>query len=104
MSQPTLVKTLFSNLDGALPNLNAAGFYAESQVQALHIDTPLLARDPGTGDFTLRLRLQKTMVLGQPLTLFTFVPEQTTINAGGELEFTLSVRDDAALFRLQTEP
>jgi hypothetical protein len=98
------VNTLFSNLDGALPNLNDAGFYTELQVQALHIDTPLLSRDAGTGEFTLRLRLQKTTVLGQPFALFPFVPEQTTINAGGELEFTFSVPDDAAFFRLQTQP
>ena len=103
VSQPALVNTLFSNLDGALPNLNAAGFYTESQVQALHIDTPLLTRDAGTGDFTLRLRLQKTTVLGQPFTLFPFVPEQTTINALGELEVTFSTGDDAAFFRLEAQ-
>jgi hypothetical protein len=35
LSQPALVNTLISKLTGVLPNLNAAGFYSTSQVQAL---------------------------------------------------------------------
>lgn len=94
VSQPALVNTLYS---GA----NTASLYTPAQVQALHIDTPLIQRNPATGAFTLTLGLHKSpdLINYSP---FPFTGPGTTINAQGKLEFEFTVPDSAALFRLET--
>jgi hypothetical protein len=82
-------------------NLNGAGYFTPSQVQALHIDTPLIQRDTA-GVFTLTLGLQKSTTLlpggFQPL---HFTEAGTRINGAGKIEFQFTVPDNAAYFRLE---
>ncbi|NIP98626.1 MAG: choice-of-anchor D domain-containing protein, partial [Akkermansiaceae bacterium] len=46
VSQPELVSTFYAGANGA-------GLFTVDQVQALHVDAPLIARDPLSGLFTL---------------------------------------------------
>jgi uncharacterized delta-60 repeat protein len=101
-AQPALVNTLFASLGGALPNLNASGFYTQTQVQALHADTPLLTRNQATGEFTLTIGIKKSLDL-TTYQNFPFINPQTVINAEGKIEFRFTTGDDAAFFRLETE-
>ncbi|MEO5721702.1 MAG: choice-of-anchor D domain-containing protein, partial [Chthoniobacterales bacterium] len=103
VSQPALVNTLFSNLNGALPNLNAAGFYTTAQVQALNVGVPLIQRSP-TGVFTLTIGVEKST----DLSIFNPFPMNapgftTVINGAGKLEFRFTVPDNAAFFRLEAQ-
>jgi hypothetical protein len=100
VSQPALVNTFFSKLNNVLPNLNAAGFYTTSQVQALNIDVPLIQRNQSTGLFKLTIGIQKStnLMLFNP---FPFTALGTTINAQGKIEFQFTVPDNAAFFRLE---
>lgn len=82
-------------------NANFAGLYTPSQVQALHIDTPLLMRDPVTEHFTLTLGLKKSTDLVQ-WSEFPFTNPGTTLTNDGKLEFDFESQDDAAFFRLET--
>jgi hypothetical protein len=91
-SQPELVASLFDNANGA-------GLYTESQVQALHIDTPLIRREAG-GEFTLTIGVRRSTDL-QNFDPFPMSAPQTVINAQGELEFRFTVPDNAAFFRLE---
>lgn len=102
VSQPTLVNTLFSNLDSAPSNVNAAGFYALSQVQALNANAPLLTRNPATGKFKLTLGIGKSTDLTH-FTPFPFTAPETSINGQGKLEFEFTAPDNAAFFRLEAE-
>jgi FG-GAP repeat len=101
--QPALVNTLFSNTAGLQPNLNAAGFFTPAQVQALHLDAPLIQRDAGTGVFTLTLGLGKSTNLAVPNSFvpFPFTGPGTIINGQGKIEFQFTLPDNAAFFRLE---
>jgi len=101
VSQPDLVNTLFSNLDAVIPNLNAAGFFAQSQLQALNVEAPLLAKDSNSGLFTLTIGVEKAPQLTNFFP-FPMTAPQTMINAEGKLEFQFSAPDDAAFFRLES--
>ena len=95
LKQTELVNTYYSNANGA-------GLFTPTQVQALHIDTPLIQRD-GAGLFTLTLGLQKsTTLLPGSFLPFPFAADHTQIN-GGKIEFQFSSEDDAAFFRLETD-
>ncbi len=102
VNQTALVNTLFSNLNGVLPNLNASGFFTTAQVQALNVGTPLIQRNPTTGEFTLTVGVEKSPNLSS-FTPFPMTLPQTTINAQGKLEFQFTVPDNAAFFRLQAQ-
>jgi uncharacterized delta-60 repeat protein len=93
VSQPDLVKTLFTNA-------NAAGLFTASQVQTLNVGTPLIQRDPTTGQFKLTIGVEKSADLS------TFVPfpmtaPQTVINEQGKLEFQFAVPNNAEFFRIE---
>ena len=94
VSQPTLVTAFFADA-------NRAGLYTASQVQALHIGTPLIARNPATGQVKLTIGVKKatdlTSFLPLPLT-----SGSTVVNGIGELEFTFTPPDNAAFFRLES--
>jgi hypothetical protein len=92
VSQPALVATLNN---GA----NDAGFYTAAQVQALHVGTPLLQRDPVNGEFTLTIGMKKSVDLVD-FNPFQITAPQITINGSGELEIRFVSPDDAAFFRL----
>jgi len=102
VSQTSLVNTLFNNVGGAVSNLNAIGFFTQSQLQALNVNSPLLARDAFTGLFTLTIGVEKSTDL---INFFPFpmTTPQTTINAEGKLEFQFSSPDGAAFFRLEAQ-
>jgi Repeat of unknown function (DUF5650) len=91
-SQPTLVSNLFANA-------SQAGLYTTNQMQALNVDTPLLFKDPQTGDFALTIAVQKSTNLVQ-FSPFPMTPQQTTIS-NGNLLFQFTIPDSAAFFRLQ---
>ena len=78
------------------------GLYSRSQVQALHVGTPLLARDPGTGMFTLTLGLEQSPDLLQ------FVPmpmsaADVSVKDDGRLEFRFNPPGNTAFFRLSSQ-
>lgn len=101
-AQPTLVATLFSNLAGALPNLNAAGFFNPDQVQALHAGVPLIQRDSATGVFTLTMDWKKSTDLSTFLD-FPAQPPGVSVNPQGDIEFKFTSPDNAAFFRVETD-
>jgi predicted esterase len=94
VSQPTLVA-------GFLANANRAGLHTTAQVQALHVGTPLIARNPATGEVKLTIGVKKSIDLEHffalPLTSGT-----TVVNGVGDLEFTFTPPDAAAFFRLES--
>ena len=94
VSQTNLVNTYFSNANGA-------GLYTMSQIQALNVGTPLLAKDPLSNLFRLTIGVQKSTDLTQ-FSPFQMTAPQTLINTQGELEFRFSVSNNAAFFRLQS--
>jgi len=94
VSQPAFVNNLFSTANGA-------GLFTLSQVQALHVDTPLLTKDPIIGLFKLTIGVQKATQLTNFFP-FPMTAPQTTINAEGKLEFQFGAPDNAAFFRLES--
>jgi hypothetical protein len=93
----TLVPALFNNA-------NSAGLFTPSQVQALHVGTPLIQRNALTGAFTLTIGVQKSTTLA-PLSFqsFPIIAPQTTVNGAGKIEFQFTAPDNAAFYRLQSE-
>lgn len=94
-----------SSLPGtAIPGFSLQGevHYTAAQVEALHVDTPLLRRNPA-GDFTLTLGLQRSPDLERGnFTPFPMSPSATSI-IDGKLEFSFSSANDTAFFLLQAE-
>ncbi len=95
LAQPAAVTTFYGNA-------NQAGLYTTSQVQALHVDVPLLTRDPLTGIFKLTLGIQKATDL-QTFVPFPMTDPQTFINPQGKLDFYFTSPDNAAFFRVETD-
>lgn len=96
-SQPALVTALHS---GA----SSADLFTPSQVQALNVGTPLLTRNPATGEFTLTLGIEKSTTLqGGSFLPIPFTPGGTTINGAGEIELQFTSPDNAAFFRVQAK-
>jgi hypothetical protein len=93
VSQPALVSVLFNNANGA-------GLFTQSQLQALNVNTPLLAKDPATGFFKLTVGVEKATQLTN-FVPFPMTAPQTTINAEGKLEFRFASPDNAAFYRLE---
>lgn len=102
VGQTALVNTLFNNLSGAQSNLNAAGYYSATQVQALNAPAPLIQRHPTTGVFTLTLGVEKSTNLST-FTPFPMTAPQCVINGAGKLEFQFTVPDNTAFFKLQAQ-
>jgi uncharacterized delta-60 repeat protein len=95
VAQTSLVSNYYSNANGA-------GLYTTSQVHALNVGTPLIHRNPTTGQFKLTLDLEKSTNL-TTFTPFPFTAPQTTVNGQGKLEFLFTSPDDAVFFRLGAE-
>ena len=81
-------------------NANEAGLFTPTQLQALNVGTPLLAKDPNTGLFKLTIGVEKATQLTNFFP-FPMTAPQTTINGEGKLEFQFSSPDNAAFFRLE---
>ncbi|MBX7209617.1 MAG: choice-of-anchor D domain-containing protein [Verrucomicrobiaceae bacterium] len=77
------------------------GLFLTSDVQALNMDVPLLQKLPGTNQFKLIFGVQKSsdLIHFDP---FPLSAPQSTINAGGKLEFLFTVPDGASFFRVQS--
>jgi N-acetylneuraminic acid mutarotase len=88
-----------------LADPNTYDLYSSDQIQALHVDTPLIKRDASTGKFTLTLGLAKTPALGTvpfaPFAISNTDGKTTTINGAGKLEFTFPSTDNAAFYRVE---
>ena len=93
LAQPALVATLANNANGA-------GYYTSAQIHALNIGTPVLAKNPATGLFTLKLALKKSTNLSQ-FSPFPVTAPQTSVNGRGELEFNFQSPDNAAFYRVE---
>ena len=91
--QTNAVSILFNNANGA-------GLFTQPQLQALNVNTPLLARDPNTGLFKLTIGVEKATLLTNFFP-FPMAAPQTLINGQGKLEFQFSAPDNAAFFRLE---
>lgn len=81
---------------------NAYNLFTQSQLQALNVGSPLLTKNPTTGEFTLTLGVQKS----SDLTTFTALPmaaPQCTINGQGRLEFKFTSPTNAAFFKVQAQ-
>ena len=96
LSQPDLVASLFSGS-------NSAGLFTQSQLGALNVPSPLLARNPTTGEFTLTIGVEKSTTLTS-FTPFPFTAPQTLINTEGKLEFRFTSPDNKAFFILKSNP
>lgn len=70
---------------------NLAGLYTDSKVHALHIDTPVLARDSATRVFKLTIGMQKSSDL-LDWDAFPFNSPGTVINGDGEDRVPLHAR------------
>jgi hypothetical protein len=80
---------------------NNYGLYSLSQVQALHVGTPLLAKDSATGKFKLTIGVEKStnLVNFSPMAIPVGA---ATINAQGKMEFQFTSPDNAAFYRLES--
>jgi len=83
---------------------NTYGLNTVSQLQALNVNSPLLAKNPTNGMFTLTVGVQRA----PQLTNFALFPMSspgftTSINPAGNLEFNFTDANDAAFFRLQAQ-
>lgn len=102
VNQSALVTTLFSNLGGALTNLNSAGLYTAAQIQALNVATPMIQYNSATKLFTLTIAVEKSVDLIRFDPLPVTVP-QATITGDGKIEFQFGVPDKAAFFRVKAK-
>ena len=80
---------------------NTYGLYNLSQVQALNVGTPLLAKDSATGKFKLTVKAKKSTDLVNYSDM-PFSAEDAVINSNGEMEFQFTSPDNAAFFRLES--
>jgi hypothetical protein len=96
VSQPALVSTLMSNA-------NTAGLFTSTQVQALHIGTPLIARNPATGKFKLTMDWKKSTNLTDFLDFPAPPGSSVSINPQGDVEFEFPSSENAAFFRIGLE-
>jgi hypothetical protein len=84
-----------------LDSPNAHGLYNLSQVQALNVGTPLLARDAASGKFKLTVKAKKSTDLVNFSDL-PFSAGDAVINGNGEMEFQFASPDNAAFFRIES--
>ena len=84
-----------------MANPNNYGLYSLSQVQALHVGTPLIAKDPASGKFKLTIGVEKStnLVNFSPMAIPV---EAATINQQGKMEFEFTAPDNAAFYRLES--
>lgn len=80
-----------------------ANLYTANQLQALAVGTPVLKRDPGSGNFILRVKLKKSVTADD----WKDLPASTgnlRVAEDGAIEFEFSSPDNAALFRIEAGP
>jgi T5SS/PEP-CTERM-associated repeat protein len=89
-----------SNVTNTIAGTVRSGATVWSGAGLLGVNSPLLARDPLTGLFTLTIGVEKATDLTNFFP-FPMTAPQTTINAEGKLEFQFGPPDNAAFFRLE---
>ena len=90
-----------SGTDSVIADPNSHGLYSLSQVQGLHVDAPLLAKDPTNGKFKLTIGIAKST----DLVNFSPMPIDVgaaTINSQGKMEFEFNATENAAFYRLES--
>ena len=92
-----------SKVNALLANAASAGLYTSTQLQALNVGSPLLAKG-ANGLFTLTIGVQKST----NLTTFSPFPmdsagTSTMIDESGNLQFTFPGSDNAVFFKLQSQ-
>jgi len=80
---------------------NSYGLYNLSQIQALNVGTPLLAKDSATGKFKLTVKAKKSTDLVN-FSDMPFSAADAVINSKGEMEFQFTSPDNAAFFRIES--
>lgn len=95
VNNAALVTTLMSKA-------NTAGLFTASQVQDINVGSPLIQRNPSSGEFTLTFGVEKSTNLSS-FVPFPMTAPQTLINGQGKLEFRFTVPDNAAFFRLKAQ-
>lgn len=90
VAQSEMVAVYFSSA-------NTNGLYTTSQVQALHVGSPLLARDPASGIVTLTLQLYQSadLLYYEPMPM-----DDAIIDEDGKLVFRFSPPGNTAFYRL----
>ena len=81
---------------------NAFDLFSSAQIQALHIDAPLLRRDAATGEFELKLGAWKSVGLGD-FSPLSFAAGDLSVSPSGEILFRFSSPEGAAFFRVDAE-
>jgi formylglycine-generating enzyme required for sulfatase activity len=84
-------------------NAGAAGLFTSTHVQDLNVGIPLMQRNHLTGEFTLTIGVDKSTNLST-WTPMPMTGPQVLINGQGKLEFRFSSPDNAAFFRLKSQP
>ncbi len=79
---------------------NATGRYSGSQLQAMNPGTPLLPKNPATGNYKLTVAVKKSIDL-MDFDPFPMSAPQTTINAQGGAVFQFSSPQPKAFFLLE---
>ena len=96
VSQPSLVNALMTNA-------NVANLFTPTQVQALHVGTPLIQRNPATGKFKLTMDWKKSTDLSSFLDFPAPSGSSVSISPQGDVEFEFPSSDNAAFFRIGVE-
>ncbi len=93
VNQAALVNTYFTTA-------SQNGLYTQSQLQALHVGTPMITRDPLTQQFKLTIGIQKSTNLIN-FGPFPILAPGLTVNPQSKIEYRFTVPDNAAFFLLQ---
>lgn len=97
-AQPEKVNLLFGSLGEAQPNLNAAGYQTPDQIAELHAGS-LLEKDPQSGQFILRLRLEQSTSLTN-FVPFPLIETGVTLTPQGHLEYRFTPAANRTFYRL----
>ncbi|MEP4078015.1 choice-of-anchor D domain-containing protein [Haloferula sp.] len=93
--QEALVSTYFSTA-------GTNGLFTTSQVQAIHVGTPLLSRNESTGIFMLTMDLKKSINLSD-FSDFPATAPAVSVNPQGGIQFEFESSNNAAFFRIEVE-
>jgi hypothetical protein len=79
---------------------NAEGLYAAQQLQTMNPGTPLIGKNPVTGDFKVTVAVKKSVDL-MNFSLFPLSPPQAAVNLQGGLDIRFIPTDPKAFFRFE---
>ena len=96
VSQPELVSALMTNA-------NMAGLFTPTQVQALHVGTPLIQRNTASGKFKLTMDWKKSTNLSDFLDFPAPAGSGVSITPQGDVEFEFPSTDNAAFYRIEVD-